>query len=442
MKQNILIRADASASIGIGHIMRDLVLAKQFKEAKVIFATQELEGNINQKIKEEGFAVEILASNDRDELDKIIKKLDIDLLAIDHYEIGYHDERQLKMQNPTLKILSFDDTYERHYCDILLNHNICADESRYKTLVPEWCELRCGTKWTLIRDEFKLEKEIKREKVYDYFVAMGGADTANLTQQIIEKLPASKKIVALTTTANNNLLQLQEFVKDYTNITLEINSNKIAKFLNQSKFSIITPSVIVHEVLFMGVDFLAIKTAENQEEIAKYLKANQFALIENINDIDSWIKPLLIDFIQLNEAKKHLILKWRNHQDIRKWMFDNTLISDEEHCEYIKSLRGKKDKKYFLVRYQQRDIGVVDFTDISKESVCIGLYANPNLKGVGKILIQSILTYGFHTLKTQRLIAEVFEDNIKAIKLYTAFGFKEIKRDKGIIMMELRSEDR
>ena len=58
-KQNILIRADTSATIGIGHIMRDLVLAKQFKDDKVIFATRELEGNINQKIKDEGYAVEI-----------------------------------------------------------------------------------------------------------------------------------------------------------------------------------------------------------------------------------------------------------------------------------------------------------------------------------------------------------------------------------------------
>ena len=55
MKQNILFRADSSSTIGTGHIMRDLVLAKQYKNSNIIFATQDLDGNINYKIKEAGY---------------------------------------------------------------------------------------------------------------------------------------------------------------------------------------------------------------------------------------------------------------------------------------------------------------------------------------------------------------------------------------------------
>lgn len=43
---NILFRADSSSTIGTGHIMRDLVLAKQYSDDKIVFATQELDGNI------------------------------------------------------------------------------------------------------------------------------------------------------------------------------------------------------------------------------------------------------------------------------------------------------------------------------------------------------------------------------------------------------------
>ena len=106
------------------------------------------------KIIESGYELINLSSNAIDELDSLIKKLNIDLLIIDHYEINYENEKQLKTNNPNLKILSFDDTYEKHYCDILLNHNICADESKYKDLVPKDCELRCGSKYTLLREEF------------------------------------------------------------------------------------------------------------------------------------------------------------------------------------------------------------------------------------------------------------------------------------------------
>ena len=117
--KNILIRADSSSQIGIGHIMRDLVLAKEFSTSNVIFACQNLKRNINQKVLDSGFNVKILKSNDLEELDYLLKSLKIDFLIIDHYKITYEFEKQLKKQNPELKILSFDDTYEKHYCDIL-----------------------------------------------------------------------------------------------------------------------------------------------------------------------------------------------------------------------------------------------------------------------------------------------------------------------------------
>ena len=145
--------------------MRDIVLAKKFKNSNIIFAVQNLNGNINQKIVDSGFKIEILKSNEVDELNILIKKLKIDMLVIDHYNIDYLKEKEIKKINPEVKILSFDDTYEKHYCDILYNHNISANQKKYKSLVPKNCELRCGSKYTLLRDEFYKEKK-KKEKNY------------------------------------------------------------------------------------------------------------------------------------------------------------------------------------------------------------------------------------------------------------------------------------
>ena len=280
---NILFRADSSSTIGTGHIMRDLVLASQYKDANTVFAVQDLEGNINHKIVEAGYKIEILNSNNIEELDKLIKKHNIDMIIIDHYGIDYEYEKQLKIQNPTLKILSFDDTYEKHHCDILLNHNISADEKRYKDLVPETCELRCGSKYTLLREEFYHEKAIKREKIYDVFIAMGGADTQNLNIQLLELLPTYFKVAVVTTTANENLEALKAYVKDKEHIDLHINSTQIAKLMNESRFAIVTPSVTVNEVYFMELPFLAIKTADNQKELFAYLLKEHFLVIESFN---------------------------------------------------------------------------------------------------------------------------------------------------------------
>lgn len=270
-----LIRSDSSSTIGLGHIMRDLVLAQSF-EGEVIFACQNLEGNIIASIP---YDVKILNSNDADELIALIKDLHVNLLVIDHYGIDAPFERKVK-EATGVKILSFDDTYQAHHCDILLNHNISADKKRYKGLVPPRCELRCGILYTLIRDEFKEEKKQTREKIYDVFVAMGGTDASNITLCILKTLPYSLHVSVLTTSANAHLSELQNYVKDKPNIALHVNSNEVAKLLHQSRLAIVTPSVMVHEVLFMEVPFIAIKVAHNQDDMFAYLQRQEYPVLK------------------------------------------------------------------------------------------------------------------------------------------------------------------
>jgi len=275
----ILFRCDSSSTIGLGHVKRDLVLAKQYENEEIFFACQVLEGNINHTIP---YRLYTLISNKTEELIKLILSLHVDLLIVDHYGIDYKTEKNIK-EKTGVKILCFDDTYEKHFCDILLNHNISADKNRYKTLVPPHCELRCGSKYTLIREEFKKEKERQRDKIYDVLIAMGGADTQNLTIPILKFLPKSLHVSILTTSTNANLQELKEYVKEKKNIDLHVDSNKVAKLINQSKFAIITPSVMVHEVLFMHVPFVAIKTAANQDDIYEYLRKNGYSVLEKFS---------------------------------------------------------------------------------------------------------------------------------------------------------------
>jgi UDP-2,4-diacetamido-2,4,6-trideoxy-beta-L-altropyranose hydrolase len=301
---NILIRANSSSYIGIGHIMRDLVLVKQYSNDNIIFATENLDGNINHKIIEAGYKIELLKSNSFDELNELIKKLNIDMIIVDNYNIDYNFEKNLKDLNPNLKIFVFDDTYEKHFCDILINHNISANEKKYKNLVPNNCELRCGSKYTLLRDEFlevKKQKNIikKDKKIKTIFIAMGGADHSNINIDILKVVNKIRKenkknikVNIVSTNANKNLEKLKDYCKNKKWINLHIDSKQIAKLMIESDFAIVTPSVTVNEVYYLNLPIVAIKTADNQIDMYKYLKKKRFSVLKKfkINKLVKLIK--------------------------------------------------------------------------------------------------------------------------------------------------------
>jgi len=287
---NILFRADSSSTIGTGHIMRDLVLAAQYKEANITFAVQALQGNINHKIEEQGYTIEVLDSNDLEELDALIKRLNIEMIIIDHYSIDEAYEKQLKVNNPVLKIMVLDDTYEKHHCDILLNHNIYADADKYRGLVSDHCELRCGEKYTLLRDEFlqaKKEHPTKSSTQANIFIAMGGTDVANLNIEILGQLRTFQNIHVdlITTSANPNLEQLKDHLRNSNWITLHIDTTKMATLLAKSDLAIVTPSVTLNEVWYMNVPFIAIQVAENQSFMREFLFLHNKNILNEFNHI-------------------------------------------------------------------------------------------------------------------------------------------------------------
>jgi UDP-4-amino-4,6-dideoxy-N-acetyl-beta-L-altrosamine N-acetyltransferase len=160
-----------------------------------------------------------------------------------------------------------------------------------------------------------------------------------------------------------------------------------------------------------------------------------------ILEIDS--NPVeLIDFTELDSEQKAMVLEWRNSEFVSKYTHTKQITFDE-HLSFIEDLKTLEDKKYFLVKNDSANLGVINLTHIDKKekSSELGLYKNPfcTHKGVGSLLLKSIITYGYDILKLQKLKLEVYKDNIAAIKLYKRFGFQEVsnKNDKDLLYMEI-----
>jgi UDP-4-amino-4,6-dideoxy-N-acetyl-beta-L-altrosamine N-acetyltransferase len=153
----------------------------------------------------------------------------------------------------------------------------------------------------------------------------------------------------------------------------------------------------------------------------------------------------LINFIDLTEFEIQQVLAWRNHKDIKKWMYTNENITLEQHLNFINKLQSTNTKLYFVVKQDINYLGVVDFYDIdSDRKECdFGLYANPfeKIAGIGRILEEISIKYAFDNLKLNKLKLEVFTDNERALNLYKKYQFEETNRkivnEREVICMEL-----
>ena len=142
------------------------------------------------------------------------------------------------------------------------------------------------------------------------------------------------------------------------------------------------------------------------------------------------MKMKLTKFQDLSLEEKKKILNWRNHPDIREWMYDKNEITLQNHLNFIENL--PENRIYLKVG----NFGIINFK-ILDNKVELGLHKNPAKEKVGSILIQEAIDYTFNTLKTKKIILYVFEDNIKAINLYKKFGFRTVDKKDNLIKMEL-----
>ncbi|MBE9864130.1 UDP-4-amino-4,6-dideoxy-N-acetyl-beta-L-altrosamine N-acetyltransferase [Campylobacter concisus] len=149
----------------------------------------------------------------------------------------------------------------------------------------------------------------------------------------------------------------------------------------------------------------------------------------------------LINFTSLSGEQKLMVLKWRNDERIAKFM-KNKSVGKEEHFAFLERLKSIQDKIYFLVNDKAMGefIGVISFVDITKQSCEFGVYKNPELKGVGKKLLDLIKDYAFFTLKVGLLKAKAYNSNKKALALYENFGFRVYAKDDDFSYLELKNE--
>lgn len=163
----------------------------------------------------------------------------------------------------------------------------------------------------------------------------------------------------------------------------------------------------------------------------------------------------LINFVNLSAEELAMVLKWRNHNEIRKWMYSENIISTKEHEAYIKKLEDDNRNFAWVVKKENTLLGVITFlrVDWNNKNTYFGIYSNPYSKkvGIGRLLDDCSLFLAFEISKLHTMHLEVLESNKRVINLHKKMGFKEEGKLKDfvfknetwqdVIVMGIKSED-
>lgn len=131
----------------------------------------------------------------------------------------------------------------------------------------------------------------------------------------------------------------------------------------------------------------------------------------------------------LVEPDLPMVRAWRNHPDVRRWMFTQHEIGEAEHRAWFEGLRGDSTRLWCVYEDDEGGpAGVVYVTqiDAARGSGFWGFYAAPGAPaGTGTRMQFEALEKVFGDLGLYKLNCEVLALNELALHLYAKFGFVE-----------------
>lgn len=314
----LFIRADSTAHIGTGHILRCLALAQAWQDhgGEVTFISHCESGALRQRLIDERMNFINISKPHPDPSD--LKQTSEILISKSHQPStncwlvidGYHFDTvyQKNIKDAGYRILWIDDYGHaaHYYADLVLNQNISVDETLYANREP-YTRLLLGTRYALLRREFKKWQDWQREipdTAQKVLVTMGGGDPDNVTMKVVQALKQinikgleAKIIVG---PANPNLHPLKEKIGNNKNLQIVTNVTNMPELLAWGDIAVSAGGSTCWEMALLGLPNIIMYFADNQRPIAEKLHEYGAALSMgwshqlSIKSIKQYIKDMLL----------------------------------------------------------------------------------------------------------------------------------------------------
>lgn len=266
----VLIRADASTQIGLGHITRCMTLATVLRDGgcSVRFICEPLPGHAIERIEQAGFPVSGVDA---------LQRLTADWLVVDHYGLGRDFEAEMRVR--ARRICVIDDLADRpHDCDILVDQNLHADmPSRYEAVVPEHCMRLLGPRFAMLRQDFQAARARirRRERCERVLIFFGGSDPHNDTLKALNayaraELPSIEADV-LVGPSNPHMAEIDRASRSMAGVHLHEPTEEMAELMSRVDLFMGAGGSTSWERCCLGLPALVMAVAENQEALSQAL---------------------------------------------------------------------------------------------------------------------------------------------------------------------------
>lgn len=146
----------------------------------------------------------------------------------------------------------------------------------------------------------------------------------------------------------------------------------------------------------------------------------------------------VINYVDCTREQNLDILALRNRDDVRVWMVNPEVISEESHFRFVERLKENTNRLYFAIYKSGVLIGTYNLTEEGNGIWERGIIANPSSQGSGQTEKWERQILSSLPSEIKAVSAKVKQDNLRSVKYHEKLGYIEQNRDNEYIYYILR----
>lgn len=305
----ILFVVDAGPSVGGGHAMRSLTLARALEAqgATCVFVGPPAVSELL-----DAFAPETPRIPAEDLAAAAVREA-FDAIVFDHYGLSEPDHRAMAQGRPVLVI---DDLANRPLgADIVLDSGPERRAGDYLGLTSETTRLLLGPAYAPVRPEFAALREPalawRGEPVQRVLVSMGLTDVGGVTARIVERLRHRVQDIGIDVVLGGqspSLPGLAKVARRDPRLMLHVDTPHMARLTAEADIGVGAAGSATWERCVLGLPSLMVVLADNQRAAARAMAEREAALVVDIAaaDFDAAFDRALMRLLRDAELRRKL----------------------------------------------------------------------------------------------------------------------------------------